>query len=111
MNRQVHIGIGLFVTGLISFLIDGFRFGPSFGYAFLGGIIGSLLPDRIEPPTHYNHRDFFHSVKLMRILLVTMLVCFPISFFISWVWLIFYGIVGYEMHLLADGITPMGLPA
>ena len=111
MKGKSHKLIGLIVACFISFLIDGFKIGPSFGYAFLGGLIGSLLPDIIERPYHYTHRDFFHSVKLMRILGVIMLVCFPISFFITWFWLIFYGIVGYEMHLLADWTTRMGIPS
>ncbi|MFC2143988.1 metal-dependent hydrolase [Candidatus Aenigmatarchaeota archaeon] len=110
MNRQRHLIIGLITAGFISFLIDGLTLGPSLGYALVGGFIGSLLPDRIEPAKHYTHRDFFHSKTLMRVLGVIMLVSLPISFFITEVWFIFYGIVGYEMHLLADGTTPMGLP-
>lgn len=110
MNRQAHIIIGLIAAGFISFLIDGFTLGPSLGYALVGGFIGSLLPDRIEPADSFDHRDFFHSKTLMRMLGVVMLVSLPVSFFITWVWFIFYGIVGYEMHLLADGTTPMGLP-
>jgi len=110
MNRQTHITIGVIAAGFISFFIDGLTLGPSLGYAIVGGFVGSLIPDRIEPATHYTHRDFFHSVTLMRILLPIMLVTFLISFFIASVWLIFYGIVGYEMHLLVDGTTPMGIP-
>lgn len=110
MNRDSHVLIGLIVAGSISFLIDGFTFGLSLGYAIVGGIIGSLFPDILEPATHYTHRDFFHSVRLMKILGVILLISLPISFFIVEVRLIFYGIVGYEMHLLTDETTPMGLP-
>jgi len=110
MNRQSHIIIGIIVAGFISYLIDGFTLGPSLGYALVGGFVGSILPDRIEPANYYTHRDFFHSVKFMRILGVVLLVSLPISFFITPFWFVFYGIIGYEMHLLADDTTPMGLP-
>ena len=129
MNRKVHMVIGVFVSTLIAYWIDGtfytdpwvtlpfilpwethyFAF-STMVYAIIGGIIGSILPDMIEPPDHYTHRGFFHSVSMMRFLLVALIVSFLIAFYETWVWSVFYVIVGYVMHLLADGTTPMGLP-
>lgn len=35
-----------------------------------GGVIGSLAPDFLEPPTNPNHRGFFHSFCFMSLLLI-----------------------------------------
>ncbi len=129
MNRKVHLLIGVFVSIFIAYWIDG-TFYPDpwvtlpfalpwethyFGfstmvYAIIGGIIGSILPDVIEPPDHYTHRSFFHSTPLMKFLLGALIVSLLIAFYDTRVWSVFYVIVGYVMHLVADGTTPMGLP-
>jgi membrane-bound metal-dependent hydrolase YbcI (DUF457 family) len=72
--------------------------------------VGAILPDIIEPANHYTHRKFFHSVKLLLILLVATVISFIITllwFPFSW---IFYFCLGYVSHLVADATTKMGLP-
>jgi membrane-bound metal-dependent hydrolase YbcI (DUF457 family) len=112
MNRPQHltvctlafIGYGLFVNFLVKISINNIT------YAFLLAIVGTLLPDFIERPTHWDHRGFFHSKRALKwvgeILLITALLG-----------LIFYQVFiasgfffGYFMHLLADSTTPRGLP-
>jgi membrane-bound metal-dependent hydrolase YbcI (DUF457 family) len=78
-------------------------------------VIGSIIPDIIEPPTSYRHRQLFHSVGalIMMIFLFgsTALIALVISFFseLSAFYLASCFFLGYLFHLLADSITPMGL--
>lgn len=79
-------------------------------------IIGSVLPDIIEPAKNKHHRKFFHSVLLLMIILAFLIMTYneliisgnfnnPILacyFFIG---------CGYVSHLLVDSITRNGLPS
>lgn len=72
--------------------------------------IGAIIPDIIEPPINYKHRQFFHSVFFFKMLSVATVVSFIITllwFPFSWV---FYFCLGYLSHLVADSTTKMGLP-
>jgi len=83
------------------------------------------LPDILEPPIHPNHRAFFHSFTIGAILGfaaaelwkeigeksrerrtrgVQQLSCAEILLAIS-----FIGIIVFLLHLVMDGLTPMGL--
>ncbi len=76
-------------------------------------LVGSHLPDIIEPPKSPNHRKFFHSVF---ILFFVFSACFVISFvlvtrydnvFIAYPLLGLF--TGYFSHLLLDSTTKAGL--
>ena len=110
MDRTAHLIIGGVVAFLISYAISGFSPGPILAVAIIGSMIGSLAPDLIEPARHYTHRDFFHSKRILKYLIVPLLISFPIMFFVPIFEWIFFIFIGYEMHLLADSTTPMGLP-
>lgn len=77
----------------------------------LVAVVGGLAPDLIEPARHPNHRSLFHSLACgaglvygarqvqlddrtpdtMKLIIILL-------------------IVGYVSHLLADALTPKGLP-
>ena len=110
MDRSAHMVIGGVVAVLIAYAISGFSFGPTLAVAIFGSLIGSLAPDVIEPAGHYTHRDFFHSKKILKYLVAPLLISFPVMFFVPIFEWVFFCLIGYEMHLLADSTTPMGLP-
>lgn len=78
-------------------------------------IIGSILPDVIEPPRNKFHRKFFHSVLLLVIILVFLIMTYKeliISGNFDNPILVCYFFIGcgYASHLLMDAITRRGLP-
>jgi len=113
MNRDAHILIGVGTAILIVYLIDelgGLSFLSAFFPAIIGSGIGSLLPDLIEPAIDYKHRGFFHSKRMLKYLVIPLLISFPLMFFVPLFDWVFFGLIGYEMHLIADSTTTMGLP-
>jgi len=112
MNRDQHLLFGVIISIFVSVGIDGALYSGfvSVGYALIGGAIGSVFPDVIEPPRHWTHRRFFHSKTMFRYLLIGLVVMFIPSLFIPFLWFVFYIIFGYVFHLLADATTQMGLP-
>ena len=79
--------------------------------AIAGGFWGSILPDLLEPPRHYTHRGFFHSVKLLKRLPFVVLVGSVFAVLEPRFWFLFYVGFGYTLHLLVDAMTPMRLPS
>lgn len=78
-------------------------------------IIGSVLPDIIEPPRNKFHRKFFHSVLLLMIILVFLKMAYTelISGNFDNPILVCYFFIGcgYVSHLVMDAITRKGLPS
>lgn len=79
----------------------------------LGAYLGKL-PDWLEPATHPNHRQFFHSVAILA-------GCtYGIKKLYEWnpetrekIWLrrlLLVGGAAYLSHLVLDGMTPKSLP-
>jgi membrane-bound metal-dependent hydrolase YbcI (DUF457 family) len=65
-NRRVHVVAGL-VTGAAAGLATAQRLDSQHralhvSFAALGGVLGGLLPDALEPATSPNHRGTFHSL-------------------------------------------------
>ena len=108
-NKETHFTIAIIVLiGLIYLKFPA-------GYAF-ALVIGSILPDIFEPAYHYTHRNFFHSKRMLKYALLT-IIALPIGFLLSRInlssglfFFIGYLALGYVLHLLADSTTPMGLP-
>jgi membrane-bound metal-dependent hydrolase YbcI (DUF457 family) len=79
-------------------------------YGVILAVIGSGIPDILEPAYHWNHRDKFHSKKTLRVSVAVFSITaiiglfFPLSYYISCFFL------GYMFHLLADSLTKVGLP-
>lgn len=79
------------------------------GSAFFPLVIGSVLPDVLEPAADYKHRGFFHSKRVLKKMPVSVLIGFIIGWSTGYYHL-FFGLLGYSTHLLCDATTPMGLP-
>ena len=105
-GRSTHLVIGVVFSATIAVAIGGL----TLFHALVGGAIGSILPDIIEPADHYRHRAFFHSRSLLKYLLIGTLVSLVLSFPVPIFWFMFYACIGYVMHLAADATTKMGLP-
>lgn len=77
---------------------------------FFLAVIGSSLPDILEPAKNRAHRRTFHSKKTLRTagllfaLTAVIGLLSPVSFSVSCFFL------GYLSHLLADSTTRAGLP-
>ena len=64
-NRKQHLAFGAAAgaAGYVAFVWieqKQFSWAELLGY-ILGGSLGAMLPDMVEPATHPNHRSFFHS--------------------------------------------------
>ncbi len=93
-------------------------------YALLAVVLGSILPDILEPPTSWMHRGVYHSKRALKsiekIFVVTVFIGILVPAFVGifvyvvYIFSIFYVIsnffLGYTLHLLADSTTKVGLP-
>ena len=98
-------------------LLKDYFFGGNILVLFFLVLLGAILPDIDESNSKiskeagflgtivsflFKHRGIFHSLVLAVL----------VSFLLGWFWQWPYGIalfVGYLSHLLADGLTPMGV--
>jgi membrane-bound metal-dependent hydrolase YbcI (DUF457 family) len=101
-------------TAIAIYIIDRTYLDLSMAAMALGvaeAIIVSALPDKAEPGRSSDHRGGFHS---WRVLVACLAICglglylMPVDlmryhaiFFLPW---------GYATHLMADALTPAGLP-
>jgi membrane-bound metal-dependent hydrolase YbcI (DUF457 family) len=122
MNKIQHIIIGIiafliytfFFNSIIKILTDVEFYG--FGCGFGCVIIGSILPDILEPAYNWKHRGIYHSKRALKfsltIFVITALISLISIFFRDF--LVFYVIsclfLGYLVHLVADSTTYVGLP-
>ena len=118
MNRKQHLTIGtiaFIVYTYFIFLIIKIS-GDTIIYAFIAVVLGSIIPDILEPPTNWMHRGLGHSKRALRftgkIFAVTALI--GLLSYIAVIFSVFYVIsnlfLGYAFHLLADATTEIGLP-
>ncbi len=118
MNSPAHALIGTFAfLGYSHWL--GTASGSSTlstGWGFIALVAGSVIPDIIEPATSWRHRSLFHSFRALFTIIIlfiaTGLLALVTAFFsdFSAFFLLSCFFLGYVFHLLADSVTPMGLP-
>jgi membrane-bound metal-dependent hydrolase YbcI (DUF457 family) len=114
MKRRGHITFTLLLTAIAIYAVDRIYLDLSMAVMALGvaeAIVVSALPDKAEPGRSCDHRGGFHS---WRALLACLAICglglylmptdpirYHALFFLPW---------GYATHLMADALTPAGLP-
>ena len=118
MNREEHVIVGILVFSLYTWLFHSLV-NVSFNVILFGvisTIFGSIIPDILEPPTHWTHRGLGHSKRALKFVgylfviaaLLGLLSIFNDIFFNSYIISSFF--LGYVAHLLADSTTTMGIP-
>jgi len=117
-NRNFHLTIGG-ISGGGRYLLDisnkkeNIHIGELMA-SILGGVLGGVIPDYLDPPTSPNHRALAHSVSLGGGLIYKIdyifkfiddldIPCFIKCFLKSF-------IVGYLSHLVVDSRTTKSLP-
>lgn len=110
MNRKEHLifSIALIMGAYLAFntfeWIDFIKYLPIL-------FITSALPDFIEPAVNPHHRAFFHSKRTFKFLGTFGLgISFFAGIFNPNYYYVFFGILGYLSHLIADSLTYRGLP-
>jgi len=118
VRQRLHIKVGVLFFLFVMYDVNSKGIDVNFIFIpiiLLLTIIGSILPDVIEPSKNKFHRKFFHSVLLLMIIFVFIIMTYkkliisgnfdnPILacyFFIG---------CGYVSHLVMDSITRNGLP-
>ncbi|MEW5936194.1 MAG: metal-dependent hydrolase [Candidatus Thermoplasmatota archaeon] len=113
MSNKVHIGTAIAAFLGIYWLLLQTNANIATGYhlfiTLIVTAICSALPDIIEPAAHWRHRKFFHSWFVLKIMLLVSLVGLGVGL-ISGYYYLFFGPLGYSIHLLEDCITKAGLP-
>ncbi|MCE7749477.1 MAG: hypothetical protein GPJ51_13905 [Candidatus Heimdallarchaeota archaeon] len=116
-NREEHISLGMAIGApIIIGMLVGFAdsFAAGLWQALLGLFllaVGSVLPDWLEPPTHWNHRQENHSKETLYGTGIFSAVSIVLVILHDSAWIILFGLLfGYSLHLLLDSTTKMGLP-
>lgn len=119
MRKQTHLVIGALAFLAYTYPLYLFLGLPSgtILIGFFAMAFGSVMPDVLEPARSWSHRGVGHSRRAMKgateLFAVTAVLglfqVFDPSFSLSYLASAFF--LGYAVHLLADSVTPAGLPA
>ena len=112
MNNDEHVIIGFFIGILVG--VFGQSFSEYFDFIiyilFVGlTVLGSVVPNLIEPPHGENNRHFFHSIVILGILAILFLwLMIGNQSMLNYLSLGF--VIGYLSHLLLDATSRKRLP-
>ncbi len=109
MNKEEHFTLAIILVIAIYFILNYLNLLNYFPYAGVL-LIGSVLPDIIEPAKHYTHRNYFHSKRFLKILYYSLIPTLLLGVFIHGILYLFFLVIGYISHLWLDSTTKMGLP-
>jgi len=114
MNRRGHIIFTFLFTAVAIYAIDTYLLALPYTIMGLGlaeAVLASALPDIFEPGGRSDHRGGFHS---WRALAACLLVCAIGIFMMPGNMWYFHAVLfvpwGFATHLMADALTPAGLP-
>ena len=114
MNKGTHSIIGIGTASIGCFVWHKVSSEKMDVWDFLltlvGGYLGSILPDRLEPPVSPNHRGFAHSISGgCSLVYLTTKISADINIHPRIKWLCRAFMLGYASHLISDSTTPKGL--
>lgn len=116
-GRKTHITAGVLVSIILlsDLVLKGIVLSPIIlPVALASSIIGSVLPDIVEPPRNRRHRKFFHSLVFLALLLAflenTYMELLTGGLADEIVFCLLFAGAGYASHLVLDALTPAGLP-
>lgn len=111
MNKEQHLTIGTISFSIFILAIYQIREVDTqfLVLGFLGLLLGSVIPDIIEPPTSWKHRGFYHSKRILKQLIPICIIISIIAIFLQFMLIISSFLLGYVVHLLADSTTEIGL--
>ncbi|MPM75281.1 hypothetical protein SDC9_122273 [bioreactor metagenome] len=116
-GRKTHTTAGVLVSIILfsDLVSKGLVLSPIIlPVALSSSIIGSVLPDIIEPPRNRRHRKFFHSFLCLALMLLFLQNTYTGLITGGLVDEVTFGIfftgIGYASHLLLDALTPARLP-
>ena len=105
-RRETHVG----VAGLLILLFVGIDNISKYPLHIFALMLGSVVPDLLEPAYNSFHRDFFHSKRLLKLLLISIIPLLILSKFIFETSYVLVFILAYILHLFLDSFTRRGLP-
>src|SRR5665811_315548 len=107
MNRKEHMAIGImaFIAyKVLVHLMVKISDDPVL-YALLAVVLGSILPDILEPPTSWMHRGVYHSKRTLKsiekIFVVTVFIGILVPAFIGIFVTAFVGIFLYVVYIFS----------
>lgn len=111
MNHRQHIWLTIFFSGGLGLLLWKLKLENLLIYS-IPMFVFANVPDLIEPAIkNPNHRRFFHSKKMFKFLSVCLGILLIMATFKSpTYYYYFFGVLGYQLHLIADAVTWKGLP-
>ncbi|HTY52715.1 MAG TPA: metal-dependent hydrolase [Methanomicrobiales archaeon] len=83
---------------------------------FFAALFGSVMPDVLEPARDWTHRGLCHSRRAMRFVAYGFVFTAVMGLFEGYFTDLYLAypasafFLGYGVHLLADSLTPAGLP-
>lgn len=104
MNSKEHYTLAFILLIVIYFILNYFNLLSYFGYS-VSLLLGSVLPDMIEPAKNYMHRNYFHSKRFLKILYYLIIPTLILSILFNYLFYIFFLIMGYISHLWLDSTT------
>ncbi|MBU1102352.1 metal-dependent hydrolase [Patescibacteria group bacterium] len=118
-SRKTHTNISLIVVVGVYIIFSVWKLPLSGQWQFLLSsifiILGGIFPDLIEPVSLHSfaHRKFFHSVRLLLILVIaTSLLAVIWAYLFRSEYILYAGsfFVGYVFHLIVDAFTKKSIP-
>lgn len=125
-NRNEHLNAGFWVLGFVNFIVSATRqseeirlgsrqeidFMEAIGDGIIGGtggVLGSMIPDIIDPPTNPNHRGRAHSITNLALTAGiiggnSLSENTKLNIFLKSI------VGGNGIHILQDSETPKGIP-
>jgi membrane-bound metal-dependent hydrolase YbcI (DUF457 family) len=118
MRRQTHLVLGVLAFIAYTYPLYLFLILPSntMLMGFFAALFGSVMPDVLEPARTRSHRGLGHSRRAMKGAAELFAVTAFLGIFqnidptLSLSYIISGFFLGYAVHLLADSVTPAGLP-